>query len=46
MHEVWGLTALWLVLALIATLFSIWFHIATALSGIVAGAVALNGGEL
>jgi len=40
MHEVWGLAALWLGLALIATLFSIWFRIATALSEIVVGTVA------
>jgi glutathione-regulated potassium-efflux system ancillary protein KefC len=40
MHEVWGLAALWLGLALIATLLSIWFRIATALSEIVVGTVA------
>jgi Kef-type K+ transport system membrane component KefB len=40
MHEVWGLAALWLGLALIATLISIWFRIATALSEIVIGTVA------
>ena len=32
MHEIWGMAALW---ALIATLISIWFRIATALSEIV-----------
>jgi Kef-type K+ transport system membrane component KefB len=40
MHEVWGLAALWLGLALVATLFSIWFRIATALSEIIVGTVA------
>ncbi|HTP67197.1 MAG TPA: cation:proton antiporter [Geobacteraceae bacterium] len=40
MHEVWGLAALWVGLALVATLFSIWFRIATALSEIVVGTVA------
>jgi len=40
MHEVWGIAALWLGLALIVTLLSIWFRIATALSEIVVGTVA------
>jgi len=40
MYEVWGLAALWVGLALVATLFSIWFRIATALSEIVVGTVA------
>ena len=40
MTSVWGIAALWLGLALIATLFSIWFRIATALSEIVVGTVA------
>lgn len=40
MHEVWGLAALWLGLALLATLLSIWLRIATALSEIVVGTVA------
>ena len=40
MHEVWGMAALWLGLALVATLLSIWFGIATALSEIVVGTVA------
>jgi HAMP domain-containing protein len=40
MHEIWGMAALWIVLALIATLLSIWFRIAAALSEIVAGTVA------
>lgn len=40
MHEVWGLAALWLGIALIATLLSLWLRIATALSEIVMGTVA------
>ncbi len=40
MTEVWALASLWLGLALIATLLSIWFRIATALSEIVVGTVA------
>lgn len=40
MHEVWAMAALWLGLALIATLLSIWLRIATALSEIVVGTVA------
>lgn len=40
MHEVWGLAALWLGLALIATLISTWLRIATALSEIVVGTAA------
>jgi len=40
MYEVWGIAALWLGLALVATLLSIWFRIATALSEIVVGTVA------
>lgn len=40
MHEIWGMAALWIGLALIATLISIWFRIATALSEIVVGTVA------
>lgn len=40
MYDVWGIAALWLGLALIATLLSIWFRIATALSEIVVGTVA------
>jgi len=40
MQQVWGMAALWLGLALIATLFSIWLRIATALSEIVVGTVA------
>jgi len=40
MHEVWGMAALWLGLALVATLLSIWLRIATALSEIVVGTVA------
>ena len=40
MTETWGLAALWLGLALIAVLISIWLRIATALSEIVVGIVA------
>jgi Kef-type K+ transport system membrane component KefB len=40
MENVWFLAALWLGLALIATLLSIWFRISTALSEIVVGTVA------
>jgi Kef-type K+ transport system membrane component KefB len=36
----WALAALWFGLALIATLLSIWLHIATALSEIVVGVIA------
>jgi len=38
--EVWSLAALWLGLALVATLLSIWLRVATALSEIVVGTVA------
>jgi glutathione-regulated potassium-efflux system ancillary protein KefC len=40
MTEMWALAALWLGLALVATLLSIWLRIATALSEIVVGTVA------
>ena len=40
MERVWFSAALWLILALIATLLSIWFRISTALSEIVVGTVA------
>lgn len=40
MTEVWALAALWLGLALIATLLSIWLRISTALSEIVVGTIA------
>jgi glutathione-regulated potassium-efflux system ancillary protein KefC len=40
MSEVWAQAALWLGLALLATLISIWLRIATALSEIVVGTVA------
>jgi Kef-type K+ transport system membrane component KefB len=40
MTAVWGLAALWLGLALLATLLSIWLRVATALSEIVVGTVA------
>jgi glutathione-regulated potassium-efflux system ancillary protein KefC len=38
--EIWALAALWLGLALVATLVSIWLRIATALSEIVVGTIA------
>jgi len=40
MTDIYALAALWLGLALIATLLSIWLRIATALSEIVVGTVA------
>jgi Kef-type K+ transport system membrane component KefB len=40
MTEIWAQAALWLGLALIATLLSIWLRIATALSEIVVGTIA------
>lgn len=40
MAQVWSLAALWLGLALVATLLSIWFRVATALSEIVVGTIA------
>lgn len=40
MTEIWTQAALWLALALVATLASIWLRIATALSEIVVGTVA------
>jgi Kef-type K+ transport system membrane component KefB len=40
MTETWLLAALWLGLALVATLLSIWLRVATALSEIVVGIVA------
>jgi hypothetical protein len=40
MTRVWALAALWLGLALIASLLSIWFRISTALSEIVVGTIA------
>src|SRR6266702_8051812 len=40
MTGTWAVAALWLGLALIATLLSIWFRIATALSEIVVGTIA------
>ena len=40
MTQVWGLAALWLGLALIATIASIWLRISTALSEIVVGTIA------
>lgn len=41
MTEIWTQAALWLGLALIATLVSIWLRVATALSEIVVGTIAL-----
>ena len=40
MENTWFLAALWVGLALVATLFAIWFRISTALSEIVVGTVA------
>jgi Kef-type K+ transport system membrane component KefB len=40
MTEIWAQAALWLALALVATLMSIWLRVATALSEIVVGTVA------
>jgi glutathione-regulated potassium-efflux system ancillary protein KefC len=40
MTSIWALAALWLGLALVATLLSIWLRIATALSEIVVGTIA------
>jgi glutathione-regulated potassium-efflux system ancillary protein KefC len=40
MTEIWGQAALWLGLALVATLLSVWLKIATALSEIVVGTIA------
>jgi len=40
MTEIWAQAALWLALALIATLLSIWLKVATALSEIVVGTIA------
>lgn len=40
MHNLWFLAALWVGLALVATLLAIWFRVSTALSEIVVGTVA------
>jgi glutathione-regulated potassium-efflux system ancillary protein KefC len=40
MTYVWTLAALWLGLALIATLFAIWFRVSTALTEIIVGTIA------
>lgn len=40
MTEIWGQASLWLGLALAASLLSIWFRVATALSEIVVGTIA------
>ncbi|HEY6345012.1 MAG TPA: cation:proton antiporter [Bryobacteraceae bacterium] len=39
MEQIWPVAALWLLLALVATLFSVWFRISTALSEIVVGTI-------
>jgi hypothetical protein len=45
MTEVWAQAALWLGLALVATLISIWLRIATALSEIVVGTVSSSSAQ-
>ncbi len=40
MENVWVLAAIWIGLALVATLFAIWFRISTALTEIIVGVVA------
>ena len=40
MANAWALSALWVGLALVATLLAIWFKVSTALSEIVVGTVA------
>jgi len=40
MSEIWTLASLWLGLALLASLLSIWLRVATALSEIVVGTIA------
>jgi len=40
MTEIWTLAALWLGLALVTSLFSIWFRVATAMSEIIVGTIA------
>ena len=40
MTDVWTLAALWLGLALIATLLAIWFRVSTALTEILVGTAA------
>jgi hypothetical protein len=40
MTNAWALSALWVGLALVATLFAIWFRVSTALSEIAVGTVA------
>jgi glutathione-regulated potassium-efflux system ancillary protein KefC len=40
MDNIWFLAALWVGLALVATLVAIWFRVSTALSEIVVGTVA------
>jgi glutathione-regulated potassium-efflux system ancillary protein KefC len=40
MTDVWALAALWFAMALVATLFAIWFRVSTALTEIVVGTLA------
>ncbi len=40
MTSIWALAALWLGLALIASLLSIWLRVSTALSEIIVGTIA------
>jgi len=40
MTYVWTLAALWLGLALLATLFALWFRVSTALTEIIVGTLA------
>ena len=46
MTEIYGLATLWLGLALVATLLSIWLRIATAMSEIIVGIVAATIGAV
>ena len=43
MTEIYGLATLWLGLALVATLLSIWLRIATAMSEIIVGTMVRKG---
>lgn len=40
MTDVWSLAALWVALALIATVFAVWFRVSTALTEIIVGTLA------
>ena len=42
MTSVWAIAALWLGLAVVAALLSIWLRVSTALSEIAVGTIALN----